>query len=30
MVEQTASIDLAQFGGALPDDGFYYVPAAEK
>ena len=30
MVEQTASIDLTQFGDTLPDDGFYYVPAAEK
>ena len=24
-VEATANIDLAQFGGALPADDFYYV-----
>ncbi len=29
-VEQTANIDLAQFGGALPADGFYYVASPAK
>ena len=29
-VEQTANIDLAQFGGALPADGFYYAASPAK
>ena len=29
-VERTAQVDIAQFGGELPADGFYYVPSEAK
>ena len=29
-VERTAQVDVAQFGGELPADGFYYVPSEAK